>query len=92
MTKLKVRLNTMKLRQIIDFVNRLKFKSFEIIVLTQFSKSTNSIIIKENKKSAIITNDSEEIRKNKCKISDIQNYKKNCKFLFIIHFYDDKNE
>ena len=39
----------MRLRQIMDFINRLKFKSFEIIVLTQFSKLTNLIIIKKMK-------------------------------------------
>ena len=82
----------MKLCQMIDLINRLKFESFEIIVLTQLSKSTNLIILKENEKLTIITNDSKEIKKDKYKILHIPNYEQNRKFLFITHLHDDKNE
>ena len=71
LTKSKIRSNIIRLRQIIDLVNYLKFELFEIILLTQFSKLTDLIIIKENEKSAIVTNDSKKIRKNRCEMSYI---------------------
>lgn len=50
------------------------------------------MIVKENKKSAIVTDDSEKIKKNKYRMSHTQNYKNDHKFLFITHLHDDKDE
>lgn len=52
-----------------DLVNHLRFKSFEIIVLKQFSKSADASIVRGNEKSALVTNDSEKIRKDRCGMS-----------------------
>ena len=92
LTKSRVRLNTMRLRQMTDLVNHLRFESFEIIVLTQFSKSTDPMIVRENEKPAIVTNDSGKIRKDRCEMPHTQNYEEDRKFLFITHLHDDRDE
>ena len=86
LTKSKIRLNIRRLYQMTDFVNRLKFKSFEIIILTKFSKSTDLIIIKENKKSAMITNNSEKIKKTDVKYYILKITKKIANFC-LSHIY-----
>ena len=66
--KSRIILNTTRLREMIDLVNHLKFESFEIIVLKEFSKSADSTIIKENEKFTLVTDDLKKIRKDRCKI------------------------
>ncbi len=92
LAKPRAMLDTTRLREMTDLVNRLKFESLEIIALKQFSKSADSTIVEENERSALVTNDSEEIRKDRCEMSHVQNYEENHKFLFITHLYDDRNE
>lgn len=65
LVKLKAILNITKLREIVNFINRLRFKSFEIIVLKQFLKFANLPIIKKNEKSALVTESLEKIKKNR---------------------------
>lgn len=61
--KLRVILNITTLREIIDFANCLKFESFEIIALKQFSKLVDLTIIRENEKFALVINDLEKSKK-----------------------------
>ena len=90
--KSKVSLDTIRLHQMTDFVNYLRFELFKITALTQFLKLTDLIIVRENKKPVIIINSLEKIRKDRYKMSYTQNYKENHKFLFIIHLYDNRNK
>lgn len=92
LAKPRVMLDTTRLREMTDLANRLRFESPEIIVLKQFSKSADSTIVEGNEKPALVTNDSEEIRKDRCEMPHVQNYEENRKFLFITHLYDDRNE
>lgn len=69
LVKLRAILNITRLREMTDLVNHLRFKSFEIIVLKQFSKSADASIVRGNEKSALVTNDSEKIRKDRCGMS-----------------------
>jgi len=68
LTKLRIILNTTRLREMIDLANCLKFKSFKIIALKQFLKLTNSTIVKENERLAFVTNDLKKTKKNKCEM------------------------
>ena len=68
LVKLRARLNIIRLRQIADLANHLGFESSEITALMQFPKSIDPIIIKGNKKLAIITDSLREIRKDKYRI------------------------
>ena len=92
LTKPRAILDTTRLRELIDLVNRLRFESFEITALKQFSKSADSTIIRENEKLTLVTDDSEKIRKDKCEILHTQNYEEDRKFLFITHLLDNKYE
>jgi len=92
LTKLRAMLDTTRLREMVDLANYLRFESFEIIVLKQFSKLIDLTIVRENEKLAFVTNDLEKIRKNKCEILHAQNYEKDRKFLFITHLHNDKDK
>jgi len=85
-------LNTAKLREMIDLVNRLSFELSEIRVLQQYSRSQKTSVATENNRSMLITDDSEETRRERCEMSHIQSYEENRKFLFITHLHDDRNE
>ena len=85
-------LNITRLREMIDLANCLKFESFKIIALKQFSKLANSTIVKENERLAFVTNNLEKTKKDKCEMLYVQNYEENRKFLFITYLHNDKNK
>ena len=85
-------MNITKSREIINFVNRLKFEFFKITALKQYSNFTDSTAITENNKFSFVTTDSEEIIKERFEILRVQSYKENRKFLFITYLHNDKNE
>jgi len=90
LTKSRTMLDTTRLREMANLANYLRFESFKIIALKQFPKLANSSIVRENEKLALVTNDLEKIRKDKCEMSHAQNYEEDRKFLFITHLHDNK--
>ena len=75
-----------------DLANRLGFESSEITALTQFLKLIDLIIVRGNKKPAIIMDSPGEIRKDRCGILYTQNYEEDRKFLFITHLYNNRDK
>lgn len=92
LAKPRAMLDTTRLREMTDLANRLGFESPEITALKQFSKSADSTIVGGNERSALVTDGSGKIRKDRCGMSHVQNYEEDRKFLFITHLYDDRNE
>ena len=92
MAKPRARLDTIRLRQMADLASRLGFESSEITALTQFPKSIDPIIVRGNKKPAIVTDSPGEIRKDRYGMPYTQNYEEDRKFLFITHLHDDRDK
>ncbi len=92
LAKPRTMLDTTRLREITNLVNLLRFESFEIIALKQFLKLIDSTIVKGNERFAFVTNDLEEIRKNRCEMPHAQNYEENRKFLFITYLHENRDK
>ncbi len=84
--------DTMRLCKMTDLINYLEFKLSEITALKQFSKSADSSIIRENERPVLVMKGSGKIKKDKCEMLHVQNYEENCKFLFISHLHDNRDE
>ncbi len=80
-------LDTTRLREITDLA---KYLEFEIIVLKQFPKLADSPIVRENKKSALVTDGLGKIGKDRCKMLYAQNNEEDCKFLFITYLHKNR--
>lgn len=92
LTKSRVMIDTTKLCEMTDFANQLRFEFSEIAALKQYLKSEESVMITQNDKPLLITDNSDEARQKRCEMSHIQSYEENCKYLFINYLHDDKDE
>ena len=85
-------LNTAKLREMSDLVDRLSFEFTEMTALQQYSRSQEITVTTGNNRPLLVTDEPEEIKRDRCEMSHVRSYEENHKFLFITHLHDDKNE
>jgi len=85
-------IDTTKLREMADLADQLRFEFFEIAALKQYLKSEESVMITQNNRPLLVTDGSGEARQERCEMSHIQSYEEDCKYLFISHLHDDRNE
>ncbi len=82
----------MILRNFINLTDWLNFKFLKIITLKQCLKSMIARVWFERLKSLLIMNDVNEIKKQRCKLSHVENYVKNDEFLFVNHLHNKKKK
>lgn len=84
--------DTRKLREMADLVNRLGFQSSEITALKQHPNSTGSAAVTGNNRPILVKAGPGETRKERCGMPHIQSYQDDRKFVFIPHLHDNRNE
>jgi hypothetical protein len=85
-------IDTTKLHEMADLTDQLRFEFSEIAALKQYLKSEESVMVTQNNRPLLITDDSDEARQKRCEMSHIQSYEENHKYLFISHLHDNKDE
>jgi len=90
--RLMINTNEMMLRNFIDLTDWLNFKFLKIITLKQCLKSMIARVWFERLKSLLVMNDVNEIKKQRCKLSHVENYVKNDEFLFVNHLHNKKKK
>lgn len=92
LTKPRAMVDTTKLHEMADLADQLGFEFSEIAALKQYLKSEESVMVTQNNRPLLITDGSDEARQKRCKMSHIQSYEEDCKYLFISHLHNDKDE
>ena len=92
LTKSVLTVNTTKLDEITDLAHQLGFRFFKITVLRWCSKSADIVMIIKSSESLLVTDDSEQLKKERYEILHTQSHEQDCKFLYITHLPDNENE
>lgn len=92
LAKSRAMVDTTKLHEMADLTDQLGFESSEIAALKQYLKSEESVMVTQNNRPLLITDGSGEARQERCEMPHIQSYEEDCKYLFISHLHDDRDE